>query len=459
MKNKKIHLFLAVIFSALMIISGCASGLGREKEPITISIWHVYGAQTDSPLNDLIQTFNETVGAEQGIRVEVTMVSNNKNIHKDILAASNGDPGAPALPDIFVAYPSTILAMPDENILVDYYDYFSEEELSGFIPAFLQDGVVNDRLVSLPVAKSTELMFINQTAFDRFSADTGVRVENLSTWEDLFEVSCRYYEWTDSQTPDIPDDGKTFFVHDFHFNLFQTGVRALGEAFFENETLAFGPAFRQIWESYAKASLSGGIWLYDGYATEPLRTGESIVSVASSASVLYFSEEVIYSDNTSENIKLTVHPIPVFQEDTNLVMQRGAGMCTVKSTPEREKAAVTFLKWLVEPERNTEFAISTGYMPVTQEAFDTCLPREIENLTEGKYIELYKAYQKTQEDYTFYSAPLFDSYLETETTFEEHVRRRLSNAREEYLRAEERDEVLLNQMVQENFELFREFMQ
>jgi len=238
-----------------------------------------------------------------------------------------------------------------------------------------------------------------------------------------------------------------------------TGVQALGEEYFENETLAFGPAFRQLWDSYAKASITGGVWLHDGYATEPLRTGESIVSVASSASVLYFSEEVIYSDNTSENIKLTVHPIPVFKEDTNLVMQRGAGMCTIKSTPEREKAAVAFLKWLVEPKCNTEFAISTGYMPVTQEAFDTYLPQEIENLTEGKYIELYKAYQKTQEDFTFYSAPLFDSYLETETTFEDDVRRRLSNAREEYLRAENRSEALLDQLVQENFELFRDFMQ
>ena len=51
------------------------------------------------------------------------------------------------------------------------------EELARFIPAFLQDGMVNDRLVTLPVAKSTELMFINQTAYDRFTADTGI--ENL----------------------------------------------------------------------------------------------------------------------------------------------------------------------------------------------------------------------------------------------------------------------------------------
>ena len=157
----------------VLLLQGCAFTSAGKGHPITISIWHVYGAQTDSPLNDFIREFNETVGKEQGIQVEVSMVSNNKNIHKDILAAANHDPGAPSLPDIFVAYPQTVLALPDETILVDYQEYFTEEELSAFLPAFLQDGKVNGRLVCLPVAKSTELLFVNQTAFDRFSAATG----------------------------------------------------------------------------------------------------------------------------------------------------------------------------------------------------------------------------------------------------------------------------------------------
>jgi multiple sugar transport system substrate-binding protein len=341
---------------------------------------------------------------------------------------------------------------------VDYRDYFSEEELARFLPAFLQDGMVNDRLVTLPVAKSTELMFINQTAYDRFTADTGIGVEGLATWDKLFETSVAYYDWTDAQTPDIPDDGKTLFVHDFHFNFFQTGTGSLGEPYFENEKLAFGPTFKNIWDDYAKACIAGGVWLHDGYATEPLRTGESIVSVASSASVLYFSEEVIYADNNSENIRITVHPIPRFENGESLVMQRGAGMCTVKSTPEREKAAVTFLKWLTAPENNTRFAVETGYMPVTQEAFEDYLPQEIENLTEQKYVELYKAYQQTQESYKFYSAPHLDTYLDTETSFEETIRRCMRSGRESWLGAEERDDGLLDKISKENYDLLKELM-
>lgn len=32
-----------------------------------MTIWHVYGGETESPLNDLIDTFNETVGRAQNI--------------------------------------------------------------------------------------------------------------------------------------------------------------------------------------------------------------------------------------------------------------------------------------------------------------------------------------------------------------------------------------------------------
>ncbi|MBQ3105200.1 MAG: extracellular solute-binding protein [Lachnospiraceae bacterium] len=441
---------------ACAVCGGCGS---REQEqPTTVTIWHVYGAQTDSPLNDMIDTFNATVGKEEGIQVQVTMVSNNNNIHKDILAAAAGDPGAPELPDIFVAYPKTVLAMPDESILVDYGDYFSEEELSAFVPAFLEDGTVNGRLVSLPVAKSTELLFVNKTAFDRFAKDTGAKLSDLKTWEGLYETACRYAQWTDDQTPDVPGDGKAFFVHDFHFNYFQVGVESLGEAFFDGEEPAFGPVFEQIWNPYAKAALSGGLWLQGGYATEPLRTGESIVSVASSASVLYFSNEVIHSDNTTEYVELIAMPCPVFENGSRTVMQRGAGMCTVKSTPEREEAAITFLKWLTEPRCNTEFVVQAGYMPVVQEAFDRYLPDSIESLTEQKYVELYKAYLETQAEYEFYSAPQLETYLETETAFEEHVRRQLISGRNAYQEAEGEDPMLLDRLAEENLKQFTEMM-
>ena len=425
---RKICLFPVMI--AVIVFTGC--GQKKNEDPVTVTLWHVYGGQTESPLNNLIDEFNETIGKEKNIRVQVGSVTNTNTIHENVLASAFGDPGASKLPDMFVSYPKTVLAMPDDTELVDYYDYFTEEELNEFIPAFLEEGVIHERLSILPVAKSTEVMFINKTAFDRFAKETGAKMEDLKTWEGLFAMAEQYAAWTDNQTPDIPDDGKNFFVHDYHFNYFQVGVESLGENFFKGENLAFGPEFQTVWEPYAKAALSGGVWLRSGYATEPLRTGDSIVSVASSASVLYYSDEVTYADNTSEKVEIVSMPCPVFARGETMVMQRGAGICTVKSTPEKEKACITFLKWLTEAQKNVEFVTSLGYMPVKQEAFDVYLPEAIEKLSDPMYVSLYQAFLKTQENYTFYTAPKLDSYLDLETKFEELIRQTLSVKRLEW---------------------------
>lgn len=452
--RKKFTSFLMAIL--LLCCTGCSGSINKEGAPTTITVWHVYGGQTDSPLNDLIEEFNQTVGKERQINVQVTSVSNTNTIHELVLAAANKEPGASELPDLFISYPKTVTALQDDSILVDYRDYFSEEELSAFLPDFVEEGMVNDRLVVLPVAKSTEILYINKTLFDRFSQATGVTMEDLNTWEGLYKAAEIYAEWTDAQTPEVAGDAKSLFVHDYYFNYFQVGVESLGEDFFEGDKLAFGPELRKAWEPLAQAALKGGIWLKGGYATESIRTGDSIVSVASSASILYYSDVVTYPDNTSEDITIISKPCPVFENGDKLVMQRGAGFCTVRSTPEREQAAVTFLKWLTEPTHNVEFVTKTGYMPVTKEAFENELPKAIEGLESEKYKSLYQAYLDTQRDYQFYVPPHLEAYLDLETTLEETVRAQLTLGRKNYLDA---NETGLEQISEERFETFRGIME
>ena len=442
---KRICLSLAVI--AVLIFTGC--GQKKTKDPITVTLWHVYGGQTESPLNDLIDQFNETIGKEENIWVQVGSVTNTNTIHENVLASAFGDPGASELPDMFVSYPKTVLAMPDDTVLVDYCDYFTKEELDEFIPAFLEEGVINDRLSILPVAKSTEVMFVNKTAFDRFAKETGADIEDLRTWEGLFAMSEQYAEWTDNKTPKIPHDGKNFFVHDYHFNYIQVGGESLGTDFFNGDKIVYDTSeFGQVWEPYARAAIEGGIWLNEGYATEPLRTGESIVSVASSASVLYYEDIVTYSDNRSEPIEIIARPVPVFKNGGKLVMQRGAGICLTKSDPEREEAAAKFVKWLTEPEKNVQFVTSVGYMPVTEKAFEL-LPEAINNLTNEKYKSLYQAFIDTQNENTFYCAPQMDSYLDSEMKFEKNIRMKLTSARKRYMNNEADIETLVWDTFQE----------
>lgn len=442
-KLRKKYLIIAGILLSLLlgIVCSACSIKEEQKKPVTLTVWHVYGGQTDSPLNDMIEEFNKTVGAAKGIKLQVTVVSNTNNIHDAVLRAANNEPGASELPDLFISYPKTILAMPDSDILVDYNDYFSKEELAAYLPSFLEEGTVDGKLVSFPIAKSTEVMFIDKTLFDRFSEATGAKLEQLDTWEGLYDLSTKYAKWTDEQTPEVKGDGKTFFVHDYHFNYFQVGIESMGEAFFKGEKLAYGEKFAKAWAPYAKAAIEGGVWLNEGYATEPLRTGNAVVSVASSASVLYYEDIVTYEDNRSEKIEVIARPVFYFEEGTKLVMQRGAGFCTVKSTRQKEAAAVTFLKWLTKPENNVRFVTQAGYMPVTKKAFEI-LPETLENLENPKYKSLYEAFIETQNAYEFYMPPQLDNYLELETSFEKNVRSVLRQAHKSWQAGEDMEQLM-----------------
>lgn len=358
----------STVFAVLILISaglmaGCA---GRASEPTILTFWHNYGGQLKETMDEMIDEFNETVGAEEGIIINVTSISGSAAIHEKLIMATNEEPGAPSLPDITIAYPKTALVLAEKGLLADLDQLFNPDELSAYIPQFLDEGrLLGDRLYVFPTAKSTEVLFVNTTLFNRFAGETGARIEDLQTFEGINRTASLYYDWTDRQTPGIEYDGKAFFMSDSLFNYALVGCKQLGIEFIDNGTinLTSPPCFR-VWESYFKPAVLGQAAIYNGYATDLAKTGEIVCSTGSTAGVMFFSPTVTYADNTTEPAELAILPYPVFEGGRKIAMQRGAGMCVIKSTEEKEQLAANFLKWFTRPENNLRFVTLTGYLPV-----------------------------------------------------------------------------------------------
>lgn len=160
-----------------------------------LSIWHVYGEQTDSPMNRLLTEFNDTVGKEKGVLLNVTNMTNSAVIGSQPQEAQSGKPGALDLPDLFSAHPADAEALGVEK-LVDWNDWFSAEEMAAFVPGFVQDGVIAGKQIVFPVSKSTQLLFLNGSQYARFAADTGAQLEKLDTWDGFFEMAAAYRQWS-----------------------------------------------------------------------------------------------------------------------------------------------------------------------------------------------------------------------------------------------------------------------
>ena len=151
-----IAVLLTLVFS-VSLLSACRNKkeITDPDNPVTLTMWHVYGSQTKSPLNVAIDKFNSTVGKEKGIIINVVSVTSSSAIDKALSDAANDEPGAEELPDLFTAYPRVAELVGKERLL-PWNNYFSKEELSEYTKEFISEGYFGDKLLMLPIAKSSD---------------------------------------------------------------------------------------------------------------------------------------------------------------------------------------------------------------------------------------------------------------------------------------------------------------
>ena len=422
---KKFISLLLCLLSILTCLSGCAeSNKPSAGNPVVLTMWHVYGSQTESPLNAAIDVFNSTVGKENGVTINVVSVTSSSAIDKALAASANGEPGAEDLPDLFTAYPRVAEIVGVEKLLA-WDSYFTKEELAAFHSEFLSEGYFDSGLLMLPIAKSTEAFYLNQTLFDRFSADSGVTVDDLATIDGMLNTAKAYYDWS---------GGQNFMQFNDFYHYAYVGMKAFGSDFIVDGKLQLNDTFEKVWIPLAEAAIYGGVCLDDGYAASRWKTAEIIANIGSTADVLYQPHEVIYADNTAEPITAIALPYPVFNEETNGVVYRGGGLFAVRSSDERKNyGAHLFAKWLTDEENNLDFVTKAGYLPVTDEALDTLL-HDVSIVENKDYHSLYNAVDTMVQNYEMYALPLYDGASDVQLNFEKNVKSVLKSAHNEYLK-------------------------
>ena len=436
---KKSIAFILILCLSIIGLSGCGTaGSALDPEhPVNLSIWHVYGSQTESPLNDAIEEFNRTVGKEKGVAVTVVSVTDSSSIDEALTKAAEQSGSAVELPDLFTAYPRVAENIGTDRLL-DWGEYFSEKELSLYIQDFLSEGYIDGRLLALPIAKSTELFFLNETCFDEFSSASGTETGDLNSFEGIFDACCEYFDYS---------GGKNLFQINDYYNYFYAAVQSMGGEFIKDGNIdCSSDEFEKAFRTMAKAAVYGGICTGDGYASDRWKTGEILCNIGSSAGILYLRDYITYEDGSEKDIVTSVCPYPVYEGAEPVVVQRGAGLFAVKSDdPAKNEAAAVFAKWITEPDNNLSFVTKAGYLPVTDTAFDQLFDN-METVVNEKYRLLYSAVGEMLESYSFISLPLYEGSGEVQKNFEDIMKTALTNAHEEYLtrtgRGENSDTVL-----------------
>lgn len=335
-------------------VSGPKNTAPTNAKPVSITVWTYYNGDQLETFNKLVDEFNATVGKEQNITVEASSQGSVNDLETNVLAAAEGKVG----------------------LVADLSGYLTDEEKAAFPESYLTEGDFDDSgtIKIFPVAKSTELLFLNDTDWQAFAAATGATYEDLSTMEGLVATAGKYYDWTDART-EAPDDGKALFGRDAMANYMLIGAKELGSTIFtvENGKMTVNlteDAARKLWENYYVPFVKGWFAGEGRFRSDDIKTGNVLAYVGSNSSATFFPKQVQVSDTESHDISLKVLPNPSFAGSEEVAVQQGAGMVVTKSTPEEEAACVTFLKWFTQPENNIQFAVGSGYLPVTHAADD-----------------------------------------------------------------------------------------
>lgn len=359
---KKSGIKFAVMCLISMLLTGCGAGEQKKSdEPETIIVWHYYNGRQKDSFEQLVNQFNETEGAEKGILVLPESKGSVDELATTVIESAEKKVGADQLPDIFATYMDTALVMHEKGVLTDISQYMSEEELASYVPAFLEEGMLEENgLQVLPVAKSTELFYLNETDWEEFARETGAKESAFGTWEGLAQVAEQYYEWS---------GGKAFFGRDAFPNYLIVGSKQLGKPIFQvddNEVMVQldEEVMHRLWDCYAVPYLKGYYGAYGRFRSDDVKTGDLIACVASTSSVTYYPSEVTKEDGSTYPIEVKVYELPDFEGALPYSVQQGAGMAVIKSEEKKEQAAVEFLKWFTDMEQNTKFSVESGYSPV-----------------------------------------------------------------------------------------------
>ncbi len=409
---KKFLSLILVLSLFAVILSSCSLSQDKNNNTVTLTMWHNYGGDMQQTMDLLIDEFNTTVGKDNGIVINVTAISSSSELNGSLDMIANGDPGAPEIPDIFTGYPKTAIKFAENDMLVNLDKYFSDEELALYVDAFIEEGRLDDgNLYVFPIAKSTEVLYLNRTLFDKFAAATGADEKDLATFEGIARLATEYYSYSGN---------KQFFSADSWFNLAQVGAVQLGASIFENNTISLkGDEFGHIFNTVYTPSVQGGFAIYDGYSSDLSKTGDIVCSTGSSAGILFYGDTITYSDGTVEDVSYDILPYPVFDGGNKTALQRGGGLMLAKTTEEKEKAACTFIKWLTAPEQNIKFIAQTGYLPVTKQAFEKDLPAQLESLSDNRIKKMLTSVLSMYSEYDFFTAPTYSAFDDDSSAFEE----------------------------------------
>ena len=326
------------------------------SEPVEIEFWHnLTGAFSDS-MAEIVENFNSTIGAEKGIHVNATYQGSYDDLKAKITASIKANNS----PNVVQGTVNNIMELAQSGFIqeLDPYIYHDEIGIKDYEDVYqgyrdeMSSYFETGETLSLPFAKSTDLLFYNKTFFEE---------NNLTpptTWEETVEVSKKIYELTGK--PGLSIDNLPNYLITY---LFQAGAEYTnqnGELLFNNET-----SLKAI--EMLKTGMEEGYFRIAGedkYSSGPFLAENVYMYIGTTAGEGFLNRDNFDWDTTFVPQVDVENPVGIQQGANIAILNQGA-------TSEEVYASYEFIKYMISTETNTKWSMDTGYLPVRESVFNS----------------------------------------------------------------------------------------
>ncbi|RED66368.1 ABC transporter substrate-binding protein [Cohnella lupini] len=339
--------------------SAPASSEPASTEKTTIQFWHSLSGKNAEYMDALLKRFNdshpniEVVGTFQGTYDE-TVTKLQQSI------ASNTGPDVTMLERAYVEMFADADALEDMNPMLTASGMSQDD----FIPGLMGHSVFNDKLLALPLNRSTPILHVNKTLLDA----KGIAIP--TNWDEMkkaanalvvksgnevtqYGLTMPYDTWYPIAM--ITQDGGKFFSDDKKtIDFFDNGI---GEDVFGylKDLQKSGALF------YPPTQDSGTV------ANQLFTSGKVAMMFQSTGSIGGLASEVDFDYVTA-----------FLPQNKQYANPTGGGNVAMLASSKNKEAAWEFIRWLeTDPQGSLAFILQSGYLPFTKAMSES---KEIQDL-------------------------------------------------------------------------------
>ena len=390
---------------------------GYDGSEVTITFYHTMGANLREVLDAYIPEFNalfpnitvvhEQVGSYDDVRDQIQTeltVGGQPNIaycYPDHVAVYN-IAGAVVTLDQFI---DCTIEVTDANGNTSVLG-LTEEQVDDFIDGYYAEGrEFGDGLMyTLPLSKSTEVLYYNKTFF----AENNLTVP--TTWEELEEV-CRLIKEIDPACTPLGYDSESNWFITMCEQYGSPYTSATGDRYlFANDTnYNFVEMFTEWYaKGYVTTKELSGAYTSDLFTATGSDAIKSYMSIGSTGGAQHQCPDKVDGEYPFE---VGIATIPQVKQDAPKVISQGPSLCIFKKSNAQEMyASWLFVKFLTtNVEFQAEFSMVSGYSPVIKSVKDQPTYAEwLGKADGGAYITALSTKVCLEQENAYYVSPAFN---------------------------------------------------